>query len=95
MPEYESTYFVYHSSRNECLNNAKTRALPAVVYLLFLLKHGDDYASRLRKNVKAEFAAPNDVPYYLDVGRYNKVKYHVHPSKLRIEFHLELMKPVL
>ena len=47
MPEYEFTYFVYRSSRNERLNDAKTRAPPAAVYLLFLLKRGDDRTSRL------------------------------------------------
>ena len=62
------------------------------VYLLFLLKHGDDRASRLQQNVKAEFAVPSDVPYYLEVGRYNKVKYRVQPSKLRMEFYLKVMK---
>ena len=63
MPEYESTYSVYRSSHNEYLNDAKTRAPPAAVYLLFLLKRGDDRASRLQQNVKAEFAVPSDVPY--------------------------------
>ena len=33
MREYESTYYVYRSSRNERLNDAKTRVPPAVVYL--------------------------------------------------------------
>ena len=92
MPEYESTYFVYRASRNERLNDAKTRAPPAAVYLLFLLKRGDDRASRLRQNVKAEFAIPSDVPYYSEVGRYNEVKYRVEPSELRMEFYLEIMK---
>ena len=92
MPEYESTYSVYRASRNERLNDAKTRAPPAAVYLLFLLKRGDDCASRLRQNVKAEFAVPNDVPYYSEVGRYNKMKYRVEPSELRMEFYLEIMK---
>ena len=92
MPEYESTYSVYHSSRNERLNDAKTRAPPAVVYLLFLLKHGDDRASRLRQNVKAEFAVSSDVSYYLEVGRYNEVKHRVEPSELKMEFYLEIMK---
>ena len=92
MPEYESTYSVYRSSRNECLNNAKTRVPPAAVYLLFLLKCGDDRASRLRQNVKAKFAVPSDVPYYLEVGRYNEVKYRVEPSELRMEFYLKIMK---
>ena len=92
MPEYESTYFVYRSSRNERLNDAKTRALPMAVYLLFLLKRGDDCANRLRQNVKAEFAILSDVPYYSEVGRYNEVKYRVEPSELRMEFYLEIMK---
>ena len=92
MPEYESTYSVYRASHNERLNNAKTRAPPAAVYLLFLLKRGEDRASRLRQNMKAEFAVPSDVPYYLEVGRYNEVKYYVEPSELRMEFYLEIMK---
>ena len=92
MQEYESIYFVYRSSRNEHLNDAKTRAPLAAVYLLFLLKRGDDRTSRLRQNVKAKFVVPSDVPYYSDEGSYNNVKYHVHSSKLRMEFYLELMK---
>ena len=92
MPEYESTYSVYRASRNERLNDAKTRALPVAVYLLFLLKRGDDRASRLRQNVKAEFAVPSDVPYYSEVGWYNEVKYPVEPCELRMEFYLEIMK---
>ena len=92
MPEYESTYSMYRSSRNKRLNNAKTRASLVDVYLFFLLKHGDDRASRLRQNVKAEFAIPSDVPYYSEVGRYSEVKYQVKPNELRMEFYLEIMK---
>ena len=92
MPEYESTYSVYCSSHNERLNDAKTNASPTAVYLLFLLKRGDDRANRLRQNVKAEFAVPSDVPYYSEVGRYNELKYRVEPSKLRMEFYLEIMR---
>ena len=92
MPKYESTYSMYYASCNERLNDAKTRAPPAAMYLLFLLKRGDDRASRLRQNVKVEFAVPSDVPYYSEVRRYNKVKYQVEPNKLRMEFYLEIMK---
>ena len=92
MPEYESTYSMYRSSHNERLNDAKTRAPRAAVYLLFVLKRGDDCASHLWQNVKVEFAIPSDVPYYSEVGRYNEVKYRVEPSKLRMEFYLEIMK---
>ena len=48
MPEYESTYSVYRASRNERLNDAKTRTPPAAVYLFFLLKRGDDCANCLQ-----------------------------------------------
>ena len=92
MPEYESTYSLYRASRNERLNDAKTRAPSTAVYLFFLLKRGDDRASRLRQNVKAEFAVLSDVPYYSEVGRYNEVKYRVEPNELRMEFYLEIMK---
>ena len=92
MPEYESTYSVYRASRNERLNDAKTCAPPATVYLLFLLKRRDDRASRLRQNMKAEFAVPSDVPYYSEVGRYNEVKYRVELGELRMEFYVEIMK---
>ena len=36
--------------------------------------------------IKAKFAVPSDVPYYLKVGRYNE------PSEFRMEFYLEIMK---
>ena len=62
------------------------------MYLFFLLKRGDDRASRLRQNVKAEFAVPSDVPYYSEVERYNEVKYQVEPRELKMEFYLEIMK---
>ena len=62
--EYESTYFLYRSSRNEHLNDTKTRGPPVAMYLFFLLNRGDDRASHLRHSVKAS----SDVPYYLDVG---------------------------
>ena len=42
--------------------------------------------------MKAEFAVPSDVLYYLEVGRYNKMKYRVEPNKLKMEFYLEIMK---
>ena len=42
--------------------------------------------------MRAEFAVPSDVSYYLDVERYNEVKYCVHPNKLRMEFYFKLIK---
>ena len=75
LPEYESVHSVYRATKNERLDDAKTRAPPASVFFLFLFKRGDDRASRLSQNVRKEFTVPLDVPYYSDVGRYNEVKY--------------------
>ena len=89
--EYESVHFVYWATKNERLNDAKTRAPPASLFLLFLFKQGDDRASRLRQNVRKEFTVPLDVPYYSDVGRYNEVKYQMYATELRLEFYFELL----
>ena len=91
LSEYETIQSVYRASKNECLDDAKTRAPPAVVHLLFLFKRGDDPASLLRQNVRKEFTIPSDVPYYTDVGRYMEAKYRVYASELRMEFYFELL----
>ena len=83
---------MYRSSKNERLNDAKTRAPPASVFLLFLFKRGDDRASRLRANVRKEFTVPVDIPYYSDVGRYMEVKYRIYASELRMEFYFQLLQ---
>ena len=91
VPEYETIQSIYHSSKNERLNYAKTRAPPASVHLLFLFKRGDDRASCLHQNVRKEFTIPSDIPYYMDVGRYMEAKYRVYAYKLRMEFYFELL----
>ena len=91
LPEYETIQSFYHSSKNEHLDDAKTRAPLALVHPLFLFKYGDDHASRLRQNVRKELTVPSDVPYYIDVGRYMEAKYHVYANKLRMEFYFELL----
>ena len=91
LSEYESVHSVYRATKNELLDDAKTRAPPASVFFLFLFKRGDDRASRLSQNVRKEFTVPLDVPYYSDVGRYNEVKYRVYATELRLEFYFELL----
>ena len=91
LPKYETIQSVYCSSKNECLDDAKTCAPPALVHLLFLFKCGDDRASRLCQNVRKEFTVPSNVPYYIDVGRYMESKYRVYVSKLRMEFYFKLL----
>ena len=91
LPEYKTIQSVYRSSKNEHLDDAKTRAPPALVHLLFLFKRGDDCASRLRQNVRKEFVVPSDVPYYTDVGQYMEAKYRLYASELQMEFYFELL----
>ena len=91
LPEYETIQSVYRSSKNERLDDTKTRAPPAFIHLLFLFKHGGDCASCLPQNVKKEFTVPSDVPYYTDVGRYMEAKYRLYASKLRMELYFELL----
>ena len=92
LPDFESMHSMYRSSKNERLNDAKTRAPPTSVFLLFLFKRGDDRASRLRANVRKEFTVPLDVSYYSDVGHYMEVKYRIYASELRMEFYFQLLQ---
>ena len=79
---YDVVHSVYRSSKNERLNDAKTRAPPTMVHLVFLLKVNDERATRLRGNVRREFTVPSKIPYYSDFGRYMEVKYRVYASEL-------------
>ena len=83
-PEYKMMHSVYRSAKNKHLDDTKTRALPALVFLLFLLKRRDDRASQLCPNVRKEFSITLDVPYYSDVGRYMEVKYCIYTSELKM-----------
>ena len=47
LPEYKSVHSIYRASKNKHLDDAKTRASPASVFLLFLFKRENDCASRL------------------------------------------------
>ena len=90
--DFEWMHSMYRSSKNEHLNDAKTRAPPASVFLAFLFKRKDDRASRLRANVRKEFTVPVEVPYYSDVGRYMEVKYRIYAIELRMEFYFQLLQ---
>ena len=92
LPDFETMHSMYRSFKNERLNDAKTRAPPASVFLLFSFKRGDDRASRLRANVRKEFTVPVDVPYYSDVGRYMEVKYRIYATEMRMEFYFQLLQ---
>ena len=82
LPAYDVIHLVYCSSKNERLNDAKTRASPTTVHLVSLLKVNDERVTRLRGNMRREFTVPSEIPYYNDFGRYMEVKYRVYASEL-------------
>ena len=63
LPAYDVVHSVYRSSKNERLNDTKTRAPSTTVHLVFLLKVNDERATRLRGNVRREFTVPSEIPY--------------------------------
>ena len=82
LPVYDVIHSVYRSSKNERLNDVKTRASPTTVHLVFLLKMNDERMTRLRGNMRREFMVPSEIPYYSDFGQYMEVKYWVYASQL-------------
>ena len=92
LPEYDVVPSVYISSKNERLYDAKTRAPPSSVYLLFLLKLEDSRADSVRQNVRPLFTVPNNILYYSEYGRYNESKYRLYSSELRMEFYFEILQ---
>ena len=55
LPVYDVIHSVYRSSKNERLNDVKTRAPPTTIHLVFLLKMNDERATKLRGNMRREF----------------------------------------
>jgi hypothetical protein len=57
---------------------------------MFLVKKGDREAEGLRGKILSEYRAP-DIPYYLEAGKYQELKYRLSSSELHMEFYLDLL----
>jgi hypothetical protein len=57
---------------------------------LFLVKNDDTEAQGLRGKILSEYHAP-DIPYYLEAGKYQELKYRLSLSELCMEFYLDLL----
>jgi hypothetical protein len=57
---------------------------------MFLVKKGDKEAERLRSKIRGEYRAP-DIPYYVEAGKYQEMKYRLCASELHMEFYLDLL----
>jgi hypothetical protein len=54
------------------------------------VKKGDKKAESLRSKIHAEYRAP-DIPYYVEAGKYQEMKYRLSVSELYMEFYLDLL----
>jgi hypothetical protein len=80
----------YIPAKNERLYDGSAWKQLPDVFLLFLVKNNDTEAQGLRGKIPSEYRAP-DIPYYLEVGKYQELKYRLSSSELRMEFYLDLL----
>jgi hypothetical protein len=80
----------YIPAKNEQLYDGSARKQSLDVFLLFLVKNDDTEAQGLREKILSEYRAP-DIPYYLEAGKYQELKYRLSSSELCMEFYLDLL----
>jgi hypothetical protein len=80
----------YIPAKDERLYDQLARKQFVDVFLMFLVKKDDKEAERLRSKIRVEYRAPN-IPYYIEAGKYQEMKYRLCASELRMEFYLDLL----
>jgi hypothetical protein len=80
----------YIPAKNERLYDQLIHKQSADVFLKFLVKKSDKEAERLRSKIRGEYRAP-DIPYYVEAGKYQEMKYRLCASELCMEFYLDLL----
>jgi hypothetical protein len=80
----------YIPAKNERLYDQSARKQSANVFLIFLVKKGDREAEHLRSKIRGEYHAP-EIPYYVEAGKYQEMKYRLYASELRMEFYLDIL----
>jgi hypothetical protein len=80
----------YILAKNERLYDQSAHKQSADVFLMFLMKKGDKEAESLRSKICDEYHAP-DILYYVEVEKYQEMKYQLCTSELRMEFYLDLL----
>jgi hypothetical protein len=80
----------YIPAKNERLYDGSARKQSPDVFLLFLVKNDDQEAQGLQGKILSEYRGP-DIPYYLEAGKYQELKYRLSSSELYVEFYLDLL----
>ena len=74
------------------LNNVPTRGTAPDMPLLFLFKRGNAYADEARRRMKGVLTTPQTCVYYTDLSKHNEGKWRLRPTKLRMEFYLNILQ---
>ena len=66
--------------------------MEAILRCLLLIpsENGDTKNDGLQVKILSEYRVP-DIPYYLEAGKYQELKYRLSSSELRMEFYLDLL----
>jgi hypothetical protein len=80
----------YIPVRNERLYDQSAKKQSPDVFLMFLVRKGDTEAESLRAEICSNHRAP-DILYYLEAGKYQKLKFRLRSSELRMEFYMDLL----
>ena len=80
----------YIPAKNERLYDGSAQKQSPNVFLLFLVKNGDIEVDGLRRKILSKYLIP-DIPYYLEAGKYQELKYRLSSSELHMEFYLDLL----
>ena len=80
----------YILGKNERLYDGSVQKQSSDIFLLFLVKNDGKEAVGLQVKILSEYPAPN-IPYYVEAGTYQELKYRLSSSELRMEFYLDLL----
>lgn len=91
LSQYDSVISTYVPSKAEMLDNVTNRGTAPDVPHLFLFKKDSEFASSTSKCMKSKYDTPLNCVYYLDSSKNMEAKWRIHPTKLRMEFYLEIL----
>ena len=74
------------------LNNVSTCGTAPDVPLLFFFKRRNTYADEARSRMKGVYTTPTTCVYYIDPSKNNEGKWRLRPTKLRMEFYLNILQ---
>ena len=77
-------------AKNKKLYDGSARKQSLDVFHLILVKSDDREAVSLKERIYSGYCTPK-IPYYLEPGKYQELKYRLDSSELCMEFYLDLL----